>query len=345
MTVSIRRTFYAIATWVIVLFAGAGCVTTASSGAYWADNGYRQAVFGYQVAYRDPGAKKLVGSGWQIDNFRYDPGFNSYTEKVGDEYVAIRAEDVNADGTVSDSERKIETIFDLRFVSKANNGVMWVKAHPFLPEDAERSLEVILETYADSLSGSGRYAQGNLFGIEKASERNFTTFLASKSVIQVGGQPALAGSIELAEVDKLKTDPGHRDAKVRIVLVKMRCYPPSTCRKLDAPIAPPRPASALAQPQVTAGNNAGDMFHMGKPADVDASDRWPLVDCKGTKCRARVGLLIVGYYNTPAYFDEGMPEFEDLLKRISFTDAEPLPVPPPKPIPQSTDAPNKEAPR
>jgi hypothetical protein len=338
------RLWYPLAVCLALIYTAAGCVATASSGGAFKDSGYQQAVYGYAVAYRDPANKTLVGSEWQIDNYRYDSAFKAYTEKVGDEYVAVRAEDINGDGTVADSERKLETIFDLRFINKANGGVIWVKAHPFLPEQAERSLEVLLDGYADSLSGTGRYAQGSFFSLEHSKERNYTTFLTDRNLVQLGGKPALSGSIELAEVDRLRNDPNHRSGMLRLVMVKIRCFSPATCRKLDAQRAPPGPVPKGDAPSVTPANHAGDIFVTGTPADHDDLERWPMVDCKGKQCKARVGLLIVGYYNSPDYFSQGMGEFEDLLKRISFTDADPLPVPAPKPLASSKEAPAKDAP-
>jgi hypothetical protein len=51
-----------------------------------------------------------------------------------------------------------------------DNGVIWVKAHPFLLADSHRELEVMLNDYADGLSGAGLYAQSNLFSIERVRE-------------------------------------------------------------------------------------------------------------------------------------------------------------------------------
>jgi hypothetical protein len=285
-----------------------GCAETGST---WNAAGYKQSVFGYAVAYRDAKAHAMAGLDWQVDNHRRDAMTGEWQEKTGSEYMATREQDLNQDGTISTGERVEEAIFDLRLTNKRNNGVMWTKAHPFLVEQADRDLEVILDNYVDALSGNGLYAQGSMFGVERTKARNFTTFLVSKTLGRIGGRDALMGTIEIAEVDRLKQDPKHRSGVVRLVLVKIRCFTVANCRPEGGGLS-------------TQGGGDGAVLGAGADAELK---RWPTVDCRGKPCRARTGLLIVGYYNTPAYFAEGEAELDSLLGRISFPDAEPLPVP------------------
>jgi hypothetical protein len=296
-----RRSWQRELVWVLAAllptWLGAGCAT---SGGTFNDAGYRQQVFGYQVAYRDAKTKTFAGSDWQIDSHRHDSISGQIEEKTGNEYVATREEDLNQDGSIGFGERSEEPIYDLKLLNKKNNGVIWAKAHPFLAETAETDIEVILDNYVDSLAGHGRYAQGNLFGVERSKVRNYTTFLVGKHLEKVGGREVLIGTIEIAEVDRLKTDPAHRNGVIKLALVKIRCLTFGNCRREN--------------PDVNVENGKREL------------DRWPVVDCRGKKCRARTGLLIVGYYNTPAYFASGLPDLDDLLKRISFPSAEPLPI-------------------
>jgi hypothetical protein len=288
----------------LVATLATGCANTGSS---WKPSGYRQDVFGYEVGFRDTKARMLAGPDWQLDNHRYDNAGGAWEEKTGDDYMATRALDWDQDGTVSPSEQTKEPIFDIKLVNKRNNGVIWTKAHPFLPEDADNELDVLLTNYVEGLSGYGRYAQGNLFGIEKARTKNFMTFLVTKELTKIGPHDAIAGTVEIAEVDRLKHDPSARSGIVKIVMVKVRCLTVANCR-VDQ-------SNLLMDPQ-------------GNPMPMPDLKRWPQVDCRGKPCRARMGLLVVGYYNNPSYFAAGLPEMDDLLKRISFPDAQPLPVPP-----------------
>jgi hypothetical protein len=274
-----------------------GCAT---SGGMFNEAGYRQVAFGYQVAFRDAKAKAFAGADWQLDSHRHDKISGQIEEKDGNDYVAVREEDLNQDGNIGFGERSEEPIYDLKLLNKKNNGVIWAKAHPFLPETAETDIEVILDNYVDSLAGHGRYAQGNLFGIERSKVRNYTTYLVGKRIEKIGSRDALVGTIEIAEVDRLKADPAHRSGVIKLALVKIRCFTIGNCRREN--------------PDVNVETGKREL------------DRWPLVDCRGKKCHARTALLVVGYYNTPAYFASGLPDLDDLLKRISFPDSEPLPI-------------------
>jgi hypothetical protein len=276
---------------------GAGCVT---SGGAFNDKGYRQSAFGYQVAFRDANAKSLAGPDWQIDSHRRDSISGAWEQKLGADYVAEREEDLNQDGSIDADERSEEAIHDLKLLNKKNNGVIWAKAHPLLPENAETELEVVLDNYVDALTGNGRYAQSNLFGVGRVKTRNYTTFLVDKKIERIGSGDALSGTIEIAEVDRLKSDPAHRSGIIKVLLVKFRCFTIDNCRRYH-----PR---------------------YQRREGMRELNRWPLVDCRGKQCRARVGLLVLGYYNTPAYYAAGLPEVDDFFTRVSFPDAGPLPV-------------------
>jgi hypothetical protein len=306
------RSFAAPALLLALAVAGVlGTPACASSSAF-EEGGYRQKVFGYGVRYGEPSKKVVLGKEWQLDNFRYSYEMQGLAEKTGDDYVAERVQDLNRDGTIGLGERWSEPIYDLKLVSKTNNGVIWTKAHPILPEDSEQSLDVILDGYADSLAGAGLFAQGNLFSIARPSVRNFTTFLGSRVVGKVGDHEALIGTIQIAEVDKLKLDPTHRSGIVKLALLKLRYF---------------------------------------TPIDSAARSSYPIVVHGGRPCHARVGLLVIGYHNTPRYFADGEKDFDDLLARVTFPDAKPLPTalaaaalapaaaPPAPPAPSSSPVP------
>jgi hypothetical protein len=253
-----------------------GCVH--NSGQFGA-TAYLQSDYGYKVAYSDPAGKSFAGGDWALDNYFVDE-MGDLKPKKGNNYEAKREFDEDGDGQISSSETSQENIYDLRLLNRRDNGVIWVKAHPLLPADAHRDLEVTLNDYADGLAGAGLYAQSNLFSVERVHERHFTTFVTAKSQVTLGDVPGLAGTVELAEVEKLRLDPSFRSAKVRVVLAKFYFY------------------------------DCGS--HFGRHP-------WPTVSHDGSSCFQRPGLLVVGYYNTADRFDEDLPEFEHIIRRISFS--------------------------
>src|SRR5205085_5223538 len=88
------------------------------------------------------------------------------------------------------------------------------------PLDADKDLGVLLGDYADSLAGTGFYEQGSVFGLSTIRARSFTTFISDRKDVRLGPHQALSASIEIAPTDRLRIDPQHRSAKLRVVLTK-----------------------------------------------------------------------------------------------------------------------------
>jgi hypothetical protein len=281
-----------------------GC--TAASGAL-GPTGYEQAVIKYKVGYADPVAKKFLPDDWALDNFAYDPSKATWSEKTGDQYRAVRLLDENGDGTISESEKKPENIFDLRFVNSRDNAVIWLKVHPLAFGESKRDLGVVLENYADGLAGAGLFEQSSLFGIKNDTARQYTTFVVTKEASTVGPLAAIHGVIEIAEVEKLRLDPKHRDSKAELVFAKVAYLHPVGASK---PEASPWPVTQT-----------------GSGATLGFSER-------------RTGLLVVGYYDDAARFDTHVADFHALLSRISMPpEAVPADNTPPSLEPQLAERP------
>jgi hypothetical protein len=257
-----------------------GCVTAGALD----EHGYSNRTYPYRVAYRDASAKRLLGPNWQLDNWSFDKDRRDWSEKSGDDYVAQRTMDLDRNGTVSPGERAKEAIFDLKLVSRTTGAVVWTKAHPIHPDDADRKLSILLDNYVDSLRGNGLYAQGSVFSIERVASRRFTTFVTERSEGTLSGSPMIAATIELAEVDRLQVRPDERNAKIRLVMVKY--------------------------PYLLDWGNA-NIFQRVCPT-------YPAANGSQRRCYT---LLVLGYYNTPEHFAEELPAFEQILKQVSISSA------------------------
>lgn len=203
-----------IATTLVLTTTIFGCKPTVR----FASPGFVKEDVGLYIPYVDVGTRTLLSPDWQLDNY-YFRG-NAWKEKNGPAYEAVREMDWDGDGQISLSERRPEHIFDLRFVNRRDNGVIWVKVHPVLPADAYQRLGVIMNNYADDLSGTALYAEGGLFNLRRAKERQHTTFLVDLAPTTLAGHDAFMGTIEIAEVSKLQYEPNHRDSKVRVLFSK-----------------------------------------------------------------------------------------------------------------------------
>ena len=268
--------------WGLVLCAAC----TSASGAL-GPQGYEQSLTKYRLDYADATRQKFLPDDWMLDNYTYNPSSRKWSEKKGDQYRAVRHLDEDGDGTISSSERKIENIFDLRFVNSRDNAVIWLKVHPLLPSYASVDLEVILDDYADGLEGSGLFEQSTLFGLAQDKARHFTTFVVKKEPTALGALPAIRGVIEIADVEKLRLDATHRDSKSELVFAK-----------------------------VTYREKLG----INRPA----APRWPVVTeiDKGSALTVyyalRTALLVIGYYDDAARFESHLADLHALLGQIAI---------------------------
>jgi len=206
----------------------AGCAT--ASPYFFQRNGYRHPDYAYSVKYRSA-ASDLLGADWLIENFTND-GLG-WVPKTGDKYVGSREIDWSDDGEIQSGERRRESFFDLRFSNRRDNGVIWVKAHPLPPKAAGLRLDVVLDNYADGLSGGAVYESLSPYNTVVAKSRRFTTLVTDTAPATLGGHPAIKGTVEIADVDRIKVDSNHRDSKVRVYFAKF-LYEPGKMRIMPA---------------------------------------------------------------------------------------------------------------
>lgn len=271
------------------LWCGLGliwCAACAHASGALGPQGYEQTMTQYRLNYSDATQKKFLPNDWILDNYVYDPSARKWTEKKGNEYRALRLLDEDGDGTISSSEKKMENVFDLRFVNSHDSAVIWLKVHPLQAGYASLDLDVILENYTDGLEGSGLFEQSTLFGLEMDKARHFTTFTVKKEAITLGALPAIRGVIEVADVEKLRLDSTHRDAKAELVFAKV-AY----------------------------------LEDLGYTSPV--TPRWPVISemsadgIKHYKYR-RIGLLIIGYCADATRFESHVADLHALLKQVEI---------------------------
>jgi len=257
--------------------------------------GFEQPTYHFRLGYRDASKKDFLGPDWQLDNYFVDEFSGRWKPKQGPDYVTKREFDEDGDGVISVDEKGKEPIYDLRYINTRDDGVIWIKAHPVARGDSRRDLDIVLNDYAEGLSGNGLYAQGNLFSSGHAQAHQFATYVVSKDTIQVGPLTGLVGQIEIADVEKVKLDPASRRGKLEIVFLRFLYH-----ERIDE----------LASR--TSEESADGRWHASIP------QRWPIVTWNGKTCYERPALLIAGYYNTFSRFDERVKEFDDALRRLSF---------------------------
>jgi hypothetical protein len=222
----------------------------------------------------------VLGGDWRLDNLTWDDTSSGWVQKPGGAYRATREQDKNGDGSISVDERNEEGIYDLKYVNTHDGGVIWTKAHPMLLSRASLDLDVMLENYAELLSGEGTYWASSIFSTESLKTRKYVSFVVERTPIQVGPNLGVSAVIELAETERLRLDPNFRSSRLKIVLTKMAFRNPDNS---------PGPEGAQQE----------------------------TVRCGSSICNQGIALLVIGYYNDASHFAEHAAEFDDFVKRLS----------------------------
>jgi len=270
----------------LATLAGAGCGPT--NHGTWTADGFEQRAYHWRAAYAQPAKHRLLPDDWQLDNWRVGDDGTPDEPKQGNDYVAVRDIDKNRDGT-PDKQRD-EFIYDLRFVNARDNGVIWVQTYGLHPDDARRELDVILTNYADSLAGTGLYAQATVWGTRTDRARTYTTLVSPPQRLTLGDHHGLVTTIDLAEVERWRVDPSYRSGKLRIALLKFH-YPVevSNVSALNARPVPP-----------------------------------PTMRRNGRLYELKTAVLLAGYANDAARFDDHTADFEHFLTQLTLPDAPPV---------------------
>jgi hypothetical protein len=149
--------------------------------------------------------------------------------------------------------------------------------------DSRKDLDVVLESYADGLAGAGLFEQSSLFGLKTDTARQYTTFIVSKKATSLGALAAISGVVEVADVEKLRLDPQHRDSKAELCFAHVKYLGRSH----------PNPIKNSVWPVVSHETKRGHDY-----------------------AEERTGLLVIGYYNDARRFDSHLADFHGLLGRV-----------------------------
>ena len=129
------------------------------------------------------------------------------------------------------------------------------------------ALRAFVARYANALSERGHF-HVSVSGAVQVTVPQFAARVVETKRRDVGGELAVEGTIEVANVNQLKLDPESRHSRVRIVVARPRYF------------------------TAVHGGYGGPFMT-------------PLI-------------VVIGYWNTPADFDAGLPDFEAFLKAITM---------------------------
>jgi hypothetical protein len=194
----------------VVLASALAC---AKPGVFRPD-GYHNELYGYSIHYSDAAARAFVSSDWVVDNYFAGPDGLPGKAKSDEDYRRERTFELD---NGAKHTAKID-IYDLRLVHKKSSAVLWVRTVVLEPRDRERDLRVLMQEYAEELSGTGFFATD--VGKIKIGARQFATKITEARPTTLAGFEAFDGTIEIANVDQLRLDPASRSDMVRVIFAR-----------------------------------------------------------------------------------------------------------------------------
>ena len=201
----------------LVPFLVAAC--TPKPGLFRKD-GFHSARYGFTVCFLYP-KHKLFLNHWFIDNFTYDATTGELAPKTGKLYMGVRLVDRDNDGNL---EREKVYLFDLKLNHRKTNGVIWIQTFELQPGDEGKELRVLLGNYVSSLSGTGLYAEGNIYSILKYKQKKYAAVIKQSAMESLAGYSAQAALIQIYNIDQFKVDPKHRGSMLKVYLMKLKYY-------------------------------------------------------------------------------------------------------------------------
>ena len=176
----------------------------------------------YRVDFTVPSKRQFINANWTVDNYVYDktgPFGGTWSAKEGKRFLGHRMVDKDGDGTAS---REQAFLFDLRLVHRRTNGVIWMQTFELPSNQQDKKLEVFLRNYVDSLSGTGLYRQGSVYGVIRATLRRFAAKVDLKMRTTRGPSQVLHAIISLVDLARKKISPKYEADKIKLLLSKIR---------------------------------------------------------------------------------------------------------------------------
>jgi hypothetical protein len=210
MTAFLRRA----AVWAVFAVAGLGCASgpgTVAAGSYQS-NYDGLAVVGQGA----PESAGLMPKGWKLDNFYGSP--TPHEAKATDAYMATYQLDGDGNGVYELSLERF--LYELRFVNLHDDGVVWLRVVPVSADLAEMALPVLVDAYADSMSGGHFDAAWVDREHAVAREKRYASMLTSSQACRLGGVDCQLATIELADVDQVKLSPSKRYRKLQVLVAR-----------------------------------------------------------------------------------------------------------------------------
>jgi hypothetical protein len=203
----------------IALLGGAGCAVpnagVISPGKYQSKL-YPLSLVGRSTDQASAASAGLMPPGWRLDNFygKELPNRPKETEP----YMTDLAFDWNGDGRYEEQRR--EFAYLLRFESRLNDGVAWLRGIPVSTDLADMDLSALMTKFGDALSGANYETMTLNREVRVITEAHYASVITASAGCKWAGLECVTAAIDLANVDQLKLDPTHRSRRLRVVIAR-----------------------------------------------------------------------------------------------------------------------------
>jgi len=186
--------------------------------------GFFNTFANYAVTFADRDRQLFIDEDWKLENWGCEDQLYEYcstlVQKKGKAYRGIRFVDRNDDGT---EEKEWEYFFDLKLRNLKDSSEIWVSTYDIPGEAGETMLDVFLDNYVDSLTGTELQMAGDPRGYGTVKERKFVTMIKEKKATTLGPYEAVQAEIAISDIDKLRLDESHVQARVRVLITRVDC--------------------------------------------------------------------------------------------------------------------------
>jgi hypothetical protein len=183
------------------------------------DDGYVFKAYGYSVCYAKKKEKSFIHGGWQLDNFYFRKIADRWEPKSGRRYMGYRLVDLDNDGVL---EKEKAFIFDLKLDHGKTQGVIWIQTFDLPKQYAKKELNVLLQSYVTSLTGTGLYAGGDIYSVVRVKQKKYAAVIKQRGSATLGDRAAVKAVIQILDLDQIKVDPQHAGSKLKVLLTKFR---------------------------------------------------------------------------------------------------------------------------
>ena len=282
---------------------------------------------GVGIEFQVPAKREFIDGKWRIDNWEYKTWQVSSTRggEVSSEAVSmfVRKDGKPFEGTLRvdmDNDGREEDygafFTDLELRHAETDGRIWVLMRELPAHRAKIDVDVLVDDYTERLSFE-EYTRTGPFDVWLLPTKRYAARVVSREHLEFGQYKwkAVVATIEIANLAQLQLDPNSRMGFVRVLMVRV---PGFVSNVIDGPV-------------MESAQSSGPYTYTASP-------------------RSNVGLLVVGYYNTTAYFEKGLADFEAFLGQFTVNGkpvtvertappADPAPRPPaPSEPPASTES-------